>query len=354
VIDASRLVSRDQRVKTIRSRVFLVHPTPDMSVTIQSSVNVLESCHLDLMPFHIAHDGPAPIKTYFRPQPAVTESFPGQDGTLVDDTPVLETEEEGSTIPESTEPSQTDDMKMDAPDTSTPAIESIESMSISDPAPLTDPSPDPTRRLTAAFRGRIVQGLRVDLPSGYSGLVLRAPTPSSTSLDDSTTKSPSVSASTSKQASSAPVGTKSTEDTKSKKLAAAAAAKTKRASRRAKRAGVAVEPEPEVEVEPESHSEQPLDEGHEDQPMDEASREGNVVLVTSISHEEESTETKTKLLVPTGTFSSFVLWNPDISVDEGKDEYMRTLKEWIDISSEVRRFIAHINYCSIFTQIHRY
>jgi hypothetical protein len=303
------------------------------------------------MPFHISHDGPAPIKTYFRPQPAVTESFPGQDGTLVDDTPVVETEEEESTIPESTEPSQTDDMKVDAPDTSTPAIES---MSISDPASLTDPLPDPTRRLTAAFRGRVVQGLRVDIPSGYSGLVLRAPTPSSTSLDDSTTKSPSASGSISKQASSAPAGTKSTEDSKSKKLAAAAAAKTKRASRRAKRAGVAVEPEPEVEVEPESHSEQPLGEGHEDQPMDEASREGNDVLVTSISHEEESTETKTKLLVPTGTFSSFVLWNPDISVDEGKDEYMRTLKEWIDISSEVRRFIAHINYCSTFTQIHRY
>ena len=35
-------------------------------------------------------------------------------------------------------------------------------------------------------------------------------------------------------------------------------------------------------------------------------------------------------------FDSFVLWHPDIAVDEGKDEYLRSLSEWVNIAVEVR------------------
>ena len=43
-----------------------------------------------------------------------------------------------------------------------------------------------------------------------------------------------------------------------------------------------------------------------------------------------------RVLKPTAKFDSFVLWNPDIPVDEGKDEYLRSLYEWTNIASEVR------------------
>jgi hypothetical protein len=88
-------------------------------------------------------------------------------------------------------------------------------------------------------------------------------------------------------------GTKTKEDTKSKKEVVAAA-KTKRASRRAKRAGVTIEPKPESE----SDCEQPIDQGHDDQPINEASREGNDVTATGIFHKYEFVETTTKDLYP--------------------------------------------------------
>jgi hypothetical protein len=43
-----------------------------------------------------------------------------------------------------------------------------------------------------------------------------------------------------------------------------------------------------------------------------------------------------RMLRPTARFDSFVLWHPDIPVDEGKDEYLRSLSEWVNISAEVR------------------
>jgi Ribonuclease H2 non-catalytic subunit (Ylr154p-like) len=43
-----------------------------------------------------------------------------------------------------------------------------------------------------------------------------------------------------------------------------------------------------------------------------------------------------RMLRPTARFDAFVLWHPDIAVDEGKDEYLRSLSEWVNISAEVR------------------
>jgi ribonuclease H2 subunit C len=43
-----------------------------------------------------------------------------------------------------------------------------------------------------------------------------------------------------------------------------------------------------------------------------------------------------RVLKPAARFDSFVLWHPDIAVDEGKDEYLRSLSEWVDIAAEVR------------------
>ena len=48
---------------------------------------------------------------------------------------------------------------------------------------------------------------------------------------------------------------------------------------------------------------------------------------------EDSVPVRT--IQPTATFSSFTLWNPDIPVDEGRDEYIRAMNEWTKLASVV-------------------
>jgi hypothetical protein len=47
-----------------------------------------------------------------------------------------------------------------------------------------------------------------------------------------------------------------------------------------------------------------------------------------------------RTLKPVARFSSLVVWNPDIPVDEGRDEYLRALGEWTRIASDVRLFFV--------------
>ncbi|KAI9451036.1 ribonuclease H2, subunit C [Russula earlei] len=42
-------------------------------------------------------------------------------------------------------------------------------------------------------------------------------------------------------------------------------------------------------------------------------------------------------LKPSARFDSFVLWHPDIPVNEGEDEYLRSLSEWLDIAAEIHQ-----------------
>lgn len=46
-------------------------------------------------------------------------------------------------------------------------------------------------------------------------------------------------------------------------------------------------------------------------------------------------ERPVRILKPSARFDSFVLWHPDIPVDEEMDEYLRSLSEWVNIASEV-------------------
>lgn len=48
---------------------------------------------------------------------------------------------------------------------------------------------------------------------------------------------------------------------------------------------------------------------------------------------EEQEELKT--LNIESTFSSLLVWNPDIPVDEAKDQYLRSLSEWTKLTAEV-------------------
>ncbi|KAK0216306.1 ribonuclease H2, subunit C [Armillaria fumosa] len=98
-----------------------------------SSVS-LPSCSPNLMPFHIDYDGPAPISTFLRVEERVTENLdepePAPDGPKAE--------------------------------SSTAAAGSAPSLA---------------RRaasyLVSSFRGRALHGTQIDVPAGYTGLVLK-------------------------------------------------------------------------------------------------------------------------------------------------------------------------------------
>jgi hypothetical protein len=257
-----------------------------MSLALGPLASAPETARLHLLPFHIAHDGHAPISTFFRPQPAVAESFPGQDGA-----PASATE--------------------DAPDEGMPIetelSDKLAAVSV-DPAVSND-----SGRVVAAFRGRGMQGVRVALPEGYIGCVLRPP-PSATPVAQGSGSSTS------------------TEKAipRAKKGAAVAKARAKRATRRAKLAGVVAEPEPEPEPEHEEDIETVAE-----TPVEE-SAEG----ASAIADAKEEDVTATRVLRPSATFDSFMLWGADIAPDIGRDEYMRTLNEWVGIAAEVRLLVS--------------
>ena len=129
-------------------------------------------------------------------------------------------------------------------------------------------------RFVAAFRGRTVYGATVDLPEGYGGIVLRAE-------GDQRGKGKTADGSKNQ-------GSKS---------------KQGRLGRKPSRIDV-----------------------DEDVEMD----EGEGLL-----QQEDEDSGPVRTLNPIGTFSSFVLWNPDLPVDEVKDEYLRSLNEWIRLAAEV-------------------
>ena len=155
-------------------------------------------------------------------------------------------------------------------------------------------SAEPQRHFAASFRGRAMHGTLVDLPAGYSGVVLRAP-------EDKTNASAAASGST-------PARRPKVTEEKPK-------GKKGRAARRAKRAQVEAEAEA-IDVDA----------------MEGAGAAGGA----GAEAEGGADEGPARVLCPTGTFGSFVLWHPDIPVDEGRDEYLRSLTEWTRLAAEVR------------------
>lgn len=190
-----------------------------------------------------------------------------------------------------------------------------------DTTPNDEKSTLPTpHRLTAAFRGRTVQGVRVDLPPGYSGLLLRAPGDVSSAPLQPPAPTKPVPAPKAKGKAAAD---------KAKKAAAAAQAKARRAARRSgKREAPAVEVDEEEQEQPEEEA--PVE---PDQPAPELVEASSHAEPGPVENEEGQGEIRT--LVPSATFSSFVLWNADVPVDAGKDEYLRTLTEWVGLAAEV-------------------
>lgn len=139
------------------------------------------------------------------------------------------------------------------------------------------------KRLLATFRGRTIHGLEVPIPRGYNGIILQ-----SEGLKDSS--------------SSSSVAQKIPVDRKRGGL------------RSLRKARIVAE-------------------------TDENMRKENISLHSEGSGggtPEELGPLPAKILTPSHVFSSLIVWNPDFSVDEGRDEFIQSLDEWISLSAEVR------------------
>ncbi|PBK85688.1 ribonuclease H1 small subunit [Armillaria gallica] len=94
----------------------------------------LPSCSPNLMPFHIDYDGPAPISTFLRVEERVTENLdepqPAPDGP-----------------------------KAESSTTAAGSTPSLGRRAVS--------------YLVSSFRGRTLHGTQIDVPVGYTGLVLK-------------------------------------------------------------------------------------------------------------------------------------------------------------------------------------
>lgn len=136
--------------------------------------------------------------------------------------------------------------------------------------------------LVAAFRGRTVRGTRISVPDGYTGVVL--------------------------------IG--------------AAANETKQVS----------PPPPPAGRRPSRRSGRVIHVDEDDEPQDVDMVDAGEGVDDSAQGEEE--EAPTRMLTLTSAFSSFVVWNPDIPLDEGRDEYIRSLNEWTRLSAMVSHAVG--------------
>lgn len=252
---------------------------------IDSTKSPLPAHTPNLMPFHIEYSGPAPISTYFRAKPIPPPTY---GSVQRENTPEATSQNIDSQAEDSQETIMAETPAAGS-SSSTLAIESASSSAtlVNDvemaPAGISQASPQ--RHFAAAFRGRAMHGLQVDLPDGYSGLVFQAP---------------------------------NTNDTRDHETAASKKGKSRatelnRPGRRSR--GKRNDGDETVDLTVEEDAEMKDDEGEAD--------------------EQE------RILRPTATFSSFVLWNPDIPVDEGRDEYVRSLTEWIKLSAEVNELASY-------------
>lgn len=238
------------------------------SIQIATSKTALPQCSPNLMPFRINYTGRAALKTFFRVKPAA--SLEGK----------VESEEKGEVASEEADGTQsTDATRVEGdPGSQTDVTMDSQTTAVTAPTSTKVPAPSLGARFTAAFRGRTMKGVTVNLPEGYGGIVLRA--------DDGGAKG-----------GRGANGRMDKEKEKPKR------------GRRGRKAEV-------IDVD-------------EDVDMEESAN----------GVDGEDVEESTRTLKPTAQFSSFVLWNPDLPVDQSRDEYLRSLTEWTKLAAEVRVLI---------------
>ncbi|KAI0262300.1 ribonuclease H2 non-catalytic subunit-domain-containing protein [Gloeopeniophorella convolvens] len=71
---------------------------------------------------------------------------------------------------------------------------------------------------------------------------------------------------------------------------------------------------------------------------------GKAADAIDVDDAQQEDEAPVRVLKPAARFDTFVLWHPDIPVDEGKDEYLRSLTEWVALAAEVVRKYLEAGY----------
>lgn len=246
------------------------------TLEISASKTPLPMCSPNLMPFHVSYTGPAPVSTYFRPKAARKPDY-GEETTTIDLPDVLASDSQSTLVDEPSSNASTSQLSLASTSTAivTPDVEI---------KPDADHSVT-AEHLIAAFRGRTVRGLTVDLPSGYAGVVLSAP-----------------------EAMHRGGATTSTSYTSS-------------ARQEAKFDGHLPYGKPGIR-------------GSKQSREDNSEESDNSELAGSLDELKP-----VRRMEVAATFSSFVLWNADVPVDAGRDEYLRSLTEWTSLAAVVSRAV---------------
>jgi hypothetical protein len=244
---------------------------------VLAPIQNLKECNPNLMPFHIDYSGPAPISTYFLVEPA-SETVGAPRAESMEKEASASCTAMGTDARESAIPPPATVSCKDSCDTENP-----ETINDEQETPLALEHPrlslakrvtDATTRFISSFRGRKIQGLKVEMPPGYVGVVLKS-------------------------------------DAMSSEIGRAAGRATRKVSKakpktRSTRSTTRV-----IDVDERDM--------HDAMDVDESCADPAVI----------------RTLAPVSQFSSFVLWHADHPVDEGRDEYFRSLTEWTRLAHEV-------------------
>ncbi|RDB18478.1 hypothetical protein Hypma_000313 [Hypsizygus marmoreus] len=259
--------------------------TPKLALGAIHNIDDLPKCSPYLMPFHIDYSGQAPISTYLRVEAAnETVGAPprhnAENTTKIGSSTDLDIETTTATAAEDeTNPDANSIQKAEMPPTPEPTL--LKRVT------------DATTRFISSFRGRTIHGLKVELPSGYVGVVLRAEGAGETKGKG-----------------------REMEKTNAKSNGKMKANGKKNATKRKTRSAARAEEDEDYERK---------DEGDE--------VNGDAMYIDVDADAEKSLRT----LIPSSQFSSFVLWHADNPVDEGRDEFFRSLTEWTRLAAEIHR-----------------
>jgi hypothetical protein len=277
-----------------------------------------------LMPFRIEYSGPAPISTYFLTRPFI-DADEKRRRLAVATTLAGELDNNAENcIDNVTNPSTGEsECVQGAPEekkdalSGRPVVETTKDQ----------PEAGTSTRLSAAFRGRKVVSHDVVLPDGYTGLLLTSSTAKAAITED-TSKEDGNAGRIGKRGNAKAKSAVVKAGDRAKALKAKAAAKKGGAKGGARRSRKVVEDDVEED--------EGLADGDELEPQDEL-----VQLEGDTTQNGEGVPgdplVEDKVFEVTGQFQRFAIWHPDVPVDEARDEYTRSLKEWIALASEVRR-----------------
>lgn len=294
--------------------------------TMSGSVVVLEplpaagvkTCEPNLMPFHISYTGPALISTFMDVKPAKEQELgtPAQQESAAEGIKASTDEAKDAVGDGSVEDKKEEEAEnADAPSMTVATTD----------GPVDTQASSSSNRTVSTFRGRVIQGLKVDLPEGYRGLVLQAPPAHATS------SGPSSSTATAAQSFSKASSSNSKSKTASQEDAVdedeyPTARSTRRRGRLARSAVSTkiVDVEKEEEEKKRKAMEAAID----------VDQEEPVAMEIDETAGPESNSPQRRLK-PVAQFSSFTIWHPDNPVVESQDEYYRSVHEWTALATVV-------------------